>query len=49
MSTEKINEIFGDQKSVALSVLEKQRTKRHCTKTDFNGLRATVDTCLAEL
>jgi len=48
MSKQQINEIFGDQKSVALSVLEKHSTKGHCTKTDYNGLKTAVDTCLAE-
>lgn len=39
ISEQDINHIFGDQKSVTLSVLEK-----YCARTDFDGMRATVDT-----
>jgi hypothetical protein len=41
--TEKINEIFGDQKTVVLSVLEK-----HCAKTNYNGLKAAVNACITK-
>jgi hypothetical protein len=40
ISKRDINQIFGDQKSVTLSVLEK-----NCARTGFNGLWAIVDTC----
>jgi hypothetical protein len=48
MATEKINEIFGDQKSVALSVLEKHCEMKNCIKKDFEGLREAIDVCLDE-
>jgi hypothetical protein len=41
ISKEKLNREFGDQKSVACSVIRK-----HCEETDFVGLKATVDACL---
>jgi hypothetical protein len=41
ISTEKLNRIFENQHSVALSVIRK-----HCESTDFNGLKATVDAAL---
>lgn len=43
MSTKKINEIFGDQKTVALSVLQK-----HCTNASYDGLQAAVNACIGE-
>jgi hypothetical protein len=43
ISRERINQIFGDQKSVACIVI-----KKHCKETDFEGLKATVEACLAE-
>jgi hypothetical protein len=46
MATETINEIFGYQKSVALSVLKKHYEMKHCIKTDFEGLRKAIDAVL---
>jgi hypothetical protein len=43
MATERLNDIFGDQKSVALSVIRK-----HCDPTNLKGLKATIDACLAD-
>ncbi len=43
ISKEKLNREFGDQKSVACSVIRK-----HCEETDFKGLRKAVNACLAE-
>ncbi|MGB8311979.1 MAG: hypothetical protein WCE81_08970 [Halobacteriota archaeon] len=44
VSTATINRVFGDQKSVTFGVTEK-----HCTRTGFEGLKETVDACLAVL
>jgi len=44
VSTATINRVFGDQKSVTFGVIEK-----HCTRTGFEGLKETVDACLAVL
>lgn len=41
ISTEELNRIFGDRKSVLHRVLQE-----HCTQMDFNGLRKAVDACL---
>jgi len=42
VSTATNNRVFGDKKSVTLGVIEK-----HCTRTGFEGLKETVDACLA--
>jgi hypothetical protein len=39
-STAKLNEVFGEQKTVRLSVLEK---KGCCIETKFKGLKTAVD------
>ena len=43
ISKEKLNRIFGDQKSVTCSVLE-----QHCVNTRFDGLRNAVDACIGK-
>jgi hypothetical protein len=43
ISKQKLNRIFGDQKSAACSVI-----KKYCKETNFGGLRHAVDVCLAE-
>ncbi len=43
MSTVDINRIFGGQKTVSLSVLEK-----HCSPVKFEELRSTVDECIGK-
>jgi hypothetical protein len=43
MSTVDINRIFGGQKTVSLSVLEK-----HCSPVKFEKLRRTVDECIGK-